>query len=240
MIEEKIISVIQPPVSERRRVLPIYVLLTGNSVSYVGNTLTLLAIPWFVLQTTGSVAQAGIVGFFSVLSRIVSSTFGGILAERLSYRRSSVIGDLLSGLAVLLIPLLYHTVGLTFWVLLVLVFLSGLFGAPASTARFAQLPNLAELADIRLERVNAFEEGVVQLSILLGAPWAGILIASIGASNLLWLDAASFIFSALVIGLFVPARMPIEKQARAEEGETAEKQSYFAVLRESLSFFFTK
>lgn len=223
--------------SGRKVVWPMYALLTGNIVSYVGNTLTLLAIPWFVLQTTGSVALAGIVGFFSVLSLIVSGVLSGVLVERLGYKYTSVVGDLLSSLTVLLIPLLYHTIGLAFWELLILVFAGGLLRAPASTARFALIPNLAELASMRLERANSFEEGVLRVSAFLGAPLAGLLIASIGSSNLLWLDAASFGFSALIIGLSVPAHMPVESKARArKKAKTAEKQGYFAALFEGLRF----
>lgn len=237
MIEGKNTQGEQGQTPGRKVVWPIYALLTGNIVSYIGNTLTLLAIPWFVLQTTHNVVLAGIVGFFSVLSMIVSGVLSGVLVERLGYKRTSVVGDLLSGLTVLLVPLLYQTIGLAFWELLVLVFLGGLLRAPAATARFTLLPNLAELAAMRLERANSFEEGVLRISAFLGAPLAGILIVSIGASNLLWLDAASFVFSALVIGLFVPAHMPVESRAQAKrKAITSEKQSYFAALREGLSF----
>ena len=216
---------------------PIYALLSGNIVSYVGNTLTLLAIPWFVLQTTGSVVLAGTVGFFSVISMIVSGTLSGVLVERFGYKRTSVVGDLLGGSTVLLIPLLYHTIGLAFWELSALVFVGGLLRAPASTARFALIPNLAELATMRLERANSLEEGVLRISSFLGAPLAGLLIANIGASNLLWLDASSFAFSALVIGLFVPAHMPIESQVQAKKkAKMVAKQSYFSALLEGLSF----
>ncbi len=236
IIEERITPEAQAQVP-RRTAWPIYALFTGNIVSYVGNTLTLLAIPWFVLQTTGSVTLTGIVGFFSILSTVVSSALSSVLVERLGYRRTSVTADMLSGLSVLLVPLLYHTVGLAFWELLILVFLGGLLRAPGTTARATLIPNLAELASMRLERANAFDNGVLRVSAFLGAPLAGILIASIGTSNLLWLDATSFAFSALVIGLFVPAQVPVEKQAKAEEAVTpVAKQSYFAALREGLSF----
>jgi hypothetical protein len=81
-----------------------------------------------------------------------------------------VVGDLLSSLTILLVPLLYHTVGLAFWELLALVFIGGLLRAPGNTARITLLPSLAELADMRLERANAFAEGVMQVSVFLGAP----------------------------------------------------------------------
>jgi MFS family permease len=235
--EENNLPEVPVAAAEQKSVWPLYALFTGNVISYIGDVLTLLAIPWFVLQTTGSVTQAGIVGFFSILSTIISGILSSVLVERLGYKRTSVIGDVLNCLTVLLIPLLYHTIGLAFGELLVLVFIGGLFRAPASTARSTLVPNLAELAGMRLERANAFDDGVSRGAIFLGGPLAGILIASIGTSNLLWLDAASFAFSALLIGFVVPAHTRIEQQVQEErEAGVAEKQGYFASLRDSLSF----
>lgn len=235
-LEEKTTPALPEP-EPAKRSLPIYALFVGNIISYIGNTLTLLAIPWFVLQTTGSVEQAGIVGFFSLISTIVSSFLSSVLVERIGYKRTSVIGDLLSGLVVALIPLAYSTVGMAFWELLVLVFLGGLLRAPANTARATLVPNLAELARMRLERANSFDEGVSRMAVLVGAPLAGLLIVSLGASNLLWFDASSFVFSALIIGFFVPAHLTIKKRKKARSGAASgEKQGYFASLAEGLSF----
>src|SRR5258706_3357434 len=97
--------------------------LIGSVISYVGDMLTMLAIPWFVLQTTRSVTQTGITAFFSTLSLILSSFLSPRLVTHLGYKRTSVLGDLLSGVTVALVPLLYHTAGLAFWQLLALVFL---------------------------------------------------------------------------------------------------------------------
>lgn len=217
---------------QQRAVWPAYALFTGNIISYVGDVLALLAIPWFVLQTTGSVVQAGITGFCSALPMVLSGFFGSVLVDRLGYKRTSVIGDILSGFTIMCVPLLYHTIGLAFWQLLVLVFIGGLLRSPAETARGAMIPDLAKLAHMRLERANALDDGVVRLARFLGAPLAGILIVVIGAGNLLWLDAASFAISALLIGLFVPEVAPLHARAQTDES----KRGYFAELGEGLRF----
>ncbi len=216
----------------QQRAWPVYALFLGNTISYAGDILTLLAIPWFVLQTTGSVVQTGITGFFSTLPMVLSAFFGSALIDRLGYKRTSVIGDVLNGLTVMLIPLLYHTIGLAFWQLLALVFLGGLLRSPADTARTAMVPDLAKLARMRLERANAWKDGVRRVANLLGAPLAGVLIAVIGTSNLLWLDAASFAFSALLIGLFVPEVAP----QRATVVDKQPVRGYFAELWEGIRF----
>lgn len=211
---------------------PIYAFFLGNVVSSVGDILTLLAIPWFVLLTTGSVVQAGITGFCSALPMVFSGFFGSALVDQLGYKRTSVIGDILSGTTIMLVPLLSYTSGLAFWQLLVLVFIGGLLRSPADTARTALVPDLAYLAGMRLEQANAWSDGMRRIAKFFGAPLAGVLIAVIGTRNLLWLDAASFAFSALMIGLFVPTIVLPSQQAK----NVLPKQGYFANLSEGLRF----
>ncbi|HVB72443.1 MAG TPA: MFS transporter [Ktedonobacteraceae bacterium] len=189
--------------------LPIYAFFAGSAISYAGDMLTALAIPWFVLLTTGSVTQTGITAFFSTLPAVFSAFFGSAIIDRLGYKRTSVIGDIASAVTVMLIPLLYHTVGLAFWQLLALVFVGGLLKSPGVTARSSLVPDLAEMASMRLERANALWDGVNRVSGLIGAPLAGFLIAIIGTSDLLWLDAISFAISAVLIGLAVPSTPPV-------------------------------
>ncbi len=65
--------------------LPALALLSANAVSITGNAMVSVAIPWFVLQTTGSAAKTGFtfaaIGLFNVLA-----TFFGGPVIRLSFR----------------------------------------------------------------------------------------------------------------------------------------------------------
>jgi hypothetical protein len=45
--------------SPDRNPTPIYALLGASTISELGNVLTFVAVPWFVLQTTGSAAKTG-------------------------------------------------------------------------------------------------------------------------------------------------------------------------------------
>jgi MFS family permease len=226
-----------------RQRAPLYALYAANFISQVGDVLTLLAIPWFVLQSTGSITQTGITAFFSTAAVAVSALFGSNLVDRVGVRRASVVSDVVSVVTVALIPLLYYTIGLPFWALLTLVFLAGLFTTPGGTARAAMVPDLTLLAQVRLERATAMTDGVVRIARFIGAPLAGVLIAVIGASNLLWLDAATFAFSALLIGTLVPGHMTATPQPEPKSAEASAKGSasesarrYLAELREGLRF----
>ncbi|MGH2516896.1 MAG: MFS transporter, partial [Ktedonobacterales bacterium] len=203
------------------RRLPLFALYTANAVSQIGDMLMFLAIPWFVLQTTGSITQTGIAAFFTFASVGLSALLGSAIVDRLGFQRASVVSDLASAGCVALIPLLYATVGLPFWALLALIFFAGVLTTPGQTARSALVPDLAQLARVRIERVTAAKDGVTRLSRFAGAPLAGILIAVIGTSNLLWIDAATFAFSALAIGVAVPVRLSMPALATAPLPDSA-------------------
>ncbi|HLA01708.1 MAG TPA: MFS transporter [Aestuariivirga sp.] len=207
--------------------LPIIVLFTANAISLTGNVLTTVAIPWFVLQTTGSPAKTGVTGFFSILPVVLAGFLGGVLVDRLGYKRTSILSDLASGITVALVPLLHFTVGLEFWQLMVLVFLGAFLDAPGSTARYALVPELAELAGMPIERAASLTQIIERSSRLIGAPLAGVLIAVIGTANVLWLDAVSFFVSAGMISVFITTR--------SKPGE-AERQNYYEDLVDGLRF----
>ncbi len=188
----------------RPRRLPLAALLGANAVSLAGSQLTLLAVPWFVLQTTGSPARTGLVGAVEACGYVVAAFLGGPLVDRWGLKRASVGADVASGAAVTLIPALHATVGIAFWQVAALAFLGTLCNTPGSTARQGLVPDLAALAGARLERVNAGYQVVRNLAQLVGPLVAGVLIAALGASSVLWLDAATFALSALLIALAVP------------------------------------
>src|SRR5215216_196701 len=216
----------------QRNSLPISSLFIANAISLVGNMLSAIAIPWFVLQTTGSATQTGITGFFTVLPVVLAGLLGGTLVDRLGYKRTSIIADIASGLTTALIPLLYFTIGLQFWQLMILVFLGALLDSPGSTARSALIPELAALAHMPIERATSLIHMIERGSRLVGAPLAGLLIALMGTENVLWLDAASFFISAVIIAVTIKIHKPVEHAEQEPSG------GYFAELREGLRFIY--
>ena len=187
---------------------PLYALYVADTISLAGNAVAQLAIPWFVLTTTGSATYTALAVFFNFLPIVIAAFLGGVLVDRLGFRTSSIVADLASSVAVAAIPLLHTTVGIELWQLLALVFVGALLDAPGATARAALLPDLAESAGMQLERASGIRSGIQQGSQLLGAPIGGILIATVGATNALWLNAASFLVSAALVAVFVSAPAP--------------------------------
>src|SRR5690242_3403630 len=104
-------TVMEPPA---RRPLAVAPFLAGNTISLLGNTLTLVALPWFVLEATGSAGRTGLVGMAFALPALLAGLLGGVVIDRIGGRRMSVIADIVSGLSVAAIPVFHHTIGLPF------------------------------------------------------------------------------------------------------------------------------
>ncbi len=107
------------------RRLPFSALIGADAISLTGNALTQIAVPWFVLTTTGSAARTGLVAFCGLLPLILAAFLGSTVVDRLGRRRMSIVADVASMACVAAIPLLYARHALAFWQLLALVFVRG-------------------------------------------------------------------------------------------------------------------
>jgi MFS family permease len=202
-------------------------LLAAFGISHAGSVMTLLAIPWFVLQITGSGLQTGVVTAAETVGLLASSILSGPVIDRIGARGISVLADVAAVVAVGTIPLADATVGLSLPLLTVLAGLAGLTRAPGDTAKRVLLPGAISLAGTTLERGSGSADAMIRIGRTLGAPLAGTMIMVIGAPGVLLLDAATFLLAALLIGLCVRVR---------EEAVLTEPGGYFGWLATGLRY----
>ncbi|WP_253208871.1 MFS transporter [Streptomyces niphimycinicus] len=207
--------------------------LAANLVSITGNCLTYMGVPWFVLQSTGSAAKAGIVAFCTLLPVVLAALVGGPVIDRIGRRRVSVASDLACGIAVAAIPLLQFVGILQFWMLCVLMAMTGLFRSPGETARGVLLPTLAERAGMPLTRAAGLYDGAARCAALTGSALGGVLIAVLGAENVLLVDAATFAVSAPLFAFGVRGLPEAQAQRRVEP---ASLRAYRRELAEGYRF----
>jgi MFS family permease len=213
----------------------LYSLFTAAGISQVGNAMTIVAGPWFVLQTTGSAAKVGLVGAAFALG-LLMPILGGPLVDRLGFRQGSVLADLLSAATVASIPALHLAGLLEYWQIVVLVFILTSVNSQGDTARLALVPSLARLAHMPFERANARDRAIIRLGSVLGPFLAGVLIAGIGAVNVLFADAGTFSISALLVAVGVPRSV----DGRERQPVEGERHRYFAELADGLRFVRSK
>ncbi|HEY7197541.1 MAG TPA: MFS transporter [Gaiellaceae bacterium] len=202
---------------------PFIALLAAEIVSTTGSQLSWLAVPWFVLVTTGSPSRMGIVLAAEFLGTAIFGIPSSRVAARLGARNTLLACDLVRAPLVALVPLLHAAGALSFPVLVAIVFCLGALFTPSYSSQRVVLPELFGEDDRLLGQANALLRGTTASTVLIGPPVAGVLIAALGASTVLWIDAATFLVSFAIVALFVPAG------SRAPEGEDA--RGVFAGLR---------
>ena len=102
----------------------------------------MIALPWFVLTTTGSATKTGLVALAELLPLVLLKVLGGPIIDRVGARRISITCDLLSVVVVGSIPLLHAAGVLTFPVFLLLVAMAGALRGPGDAAKHAMVPAL--------------------------------------------------------------------------------------------------
>lgn len=193
------------PVAGVRTRHGIWILAAAQAISSVGNGVAALAIPWFVLVTTGSPARMGVVAAVQAGAGVVAGLLGGAAIDRLGYQRTSVLSDVMSATSVLLIPLLHFGGVLEFWHIVLLTAWGAVFDVPGVSARRAMVPALSARAGMPIERANSILElGTSGAAILLGPILAGALMAAIGPARALYVDVATFVIAILLVGLAIP------------------------------------
>ncbi len=218
------------------RRVPLYGWLTAEAVSLLGTRVSMIAIPWLVLITTGSPTRTGLVAFAEITPMVLLKAFAGPLVDRVGPRRTAITSDSASFVVVGLIPVLHHTDALTFPLLLGLVAVAGALRGPGDAATTALIPALVEKADVPYERATGLSSAIERGATMIGAAIAGGLVAAIGAANAVAVDAVSFAICAVVLLLTTRRLAGVHREAPGEGEQDAATASYAAQLREGWNF----
>jgi len=179
-------------------------ILSREVVSLTGSQMTWVALPWFVLTTSGSATRMTVVLAVEAAA-VAAGGFAGGLATRLGARRTMLICDGVRAPLMAAIPLLHMADALSFPLLLLLVFGVGVFATPSFASRTSLLPDLVGEDEARLGEANALLQTANRLAALLGPPIAGVLIGVFGATEVLLIDAATFVVGFLLTATLVRA-----------------------------------
>jgi MFS family permease len=170
---------------------------TAEGVSVVGTAVTGVVLPLVVYQTTGSAAQTGALFAIRVVPYLAFGLVAGPVADRGNRRRLIIGGNLIEGTLVATIPIAHLLGVLTIAQIYVVALLAATAFVFSDAAVFGALPAL--VGPERLPAANGVLSSLASCSDIAGPVIAGLLAASIGATNAIWVDAASFFIAATVL-----------------------------------------
>jgi MFS family permease len=189
---------------EGRRRRGLIGLTASVGVSGLGTRMTYLALPWFVLTTTGSATKTGLVAFAEMAPLVAVGMLGGPFVDKLGARLVSVTTDLAAAVFLGMVPILHSVHVLSLWLLCALVACAGAARGGGNSARDVLVPGVSEQAGTALERSSGYVDGADRLSSLAGLPLAGVLVAAISPLSVLAIDAVTFAASAGLVAVLVP------------------------------------
>jgi MFS family permease len=187
-----------------------YLLLSGQLVSQIGDKFHMLAVAFLVLKTTGSPAKMGLVLFCSVFPNMLLGIISGAIVDRYNRKTIIVCADLVRGMVVLALGVLYYIGALTFPVLLlaqVLISVCTAFFDPAIPAIIPQIVRQKHLA-----KANSRSQFVSGIAMIVGPTLGGLTVAWVGYLPVFIINACSYLFSA---GFESIIRLPALKKIRS-------------------------
>src|SRR5690606_3009648 len=173
-------------------------------VSVFGSQLTFVALPWFVLSETGSATLMGIVFAAGLLPVALLGIPSGAVVQRLGARRTMDVANFARVPLLAAVPVLHGLGALPFPLLVAIALVIGAFGAPYISAQRLLLSDVFGDDTARIVQANGLLEGASRLAALIGPAVVGVLISAVGAVNVLYVNAATFLIAFVVLAVGLP------------------------------------
>jgi MFS family permease len=196
-----------PSISNQRLSLDFWKFWAGQTISNLGSSITLFALPLLVFKLTGSALDLAIASATSFLPYLLFGLIIGAWVDRLNRKRLMIVVDVARTLAIASIPLVNALGLLSVWWIYAVGFISATLTIAFDAAEFAAIPSLVRRDDSSATSGQALvaANGRIQASYsaaqVAGPLLAGLLVAFVPIAALLLLDAASFLVSALALAL---------------------------------------
>ena len=182
--------------------------LIGGTISLLGDQFYMVALPWLILQQTGSAVAMGTVMMAGSIPRALLMLMGGAVSDRISARKIMMTTATARTICVAVIGILIWFHILHMWELYALAVAFGIADAFAAPAGSAYLPSL--LKPEQLVAASSVGQSTAQLTTIAGPIPAGFVIKTLGVAWAFFLDAVSFLF---IIGALWKLPDPPKSQA---------------------------
>jgi MFS family permease len=177
-------------------------IIGGQSASMLGDNVAILALPLFIVALTGSALDLGLTSALETVPTLLFGFAVGVLLDRVAMRRTLVIAELGRAGAFLVLALAAAWGVARVWMVFAAAFLVGSLTVTFDSGLQAWLPALS--GGRALVVVNSRLQFVRTVAWTLGPPLAGFLSGTAGGFPIAFgLDAATFLISALTLGLLV-------------------------------------
>jgi len=169
----------------------------GQAISQLGDGLNRVALFWFVYKLTGKASAMAVIGILQTVPVLCVSLLAGPYLDRFNKKYAMIIIDLCRFLLMTAVPILYHFNLLNFIILCALVLFISCFSVLFGPALTSTIPFI--VSKERYREANGLIQSTGQLGMIFGPALSGLLIPILSAPNILFIDAITFLISAICI-----------------------------------------
>jgi len=187
----------------------------GATTSLFGDQFYIVALPWIVLQLTGSAVAMGTVAMCAGIPRAALMLMGGAVTDRISSRKVLMVTASARAAFVAAIGYLLWIHGLQLWHVYLLALAFGVADAFAMPSAGPLMRSLVEPA--QLPAANSVWQSSALLAGIVGPAPAGMITKSLGGAWAFFLDAISFLFVIAALWV-VPDPPPAPSAAKGKPG----------------------
>lgn len=204
-------------------------LLFATVITRFGDAIDTIAFSWLVYVMTGSRALMGTIFAVSIIPNLIILPFSGVIADILDKKIITVLGDVARALSVGILAILYFYGALEVWHIFMFVIVNSIFESFSDPSRGAMLQSL--IMPEEFVKGSSYLQTGSTLGSLVGLSMAGLLIANIGISGTIMIDALTFLIS----GIVILSMKFVDKKEKVDTEETSKIQ-FFKLVKEGVMY----
>lgn len=197
-------------------------LMVANVISRFGDSIDSIAFTWLVYQVTESAAWSAAMFAMNQLPSVLVQPFAGALVEGMNKKRVTVAADVIRGIVVAGLAILYFLGKVNPWVMVAFTLIISTVEAFCGPASMALIPRL--IAPEYYEHATSLNASVCTVVQLIGLGAAGVVIGKLGIEGAIAIDAVTFFGSAFI-------RMTLRVQEEKQQTEEISVSSYLENLK---------
>lgn len=206
-------------------------LLTANVFSSIGSGITMIAVPWLLVNRAGGDQIFGYATLFSTLLLFFASPYIGVLIDRISRKKTLLFAEYMGLTTVLVFALWGYLTGrFETWQLIAIHFGGSLYYSIYFPTKFAFIQEIFDKGQYR--SLNSVLEVQNQFATMISGGLASLVIDKVFLSHLLVVDALTYLIGAVLIFL-----VPYQPQRK---DNAAANVSFFANIKEGYHYLKTK
>lgn len=188
-------------------------LFIGQFISFLGSSITTVALSYQIYTVSGSTAYVGLLGMFQLIPLTLSGIIGGSVADTFDRKKIIIISESVLTLTSLALVATAMLESVSVWLLFSIAAVAAFAGGFHRPALDALTPRVIEKEEIPAASALSGFRGTTAM--ILGPSIAGVILASAGLFYTYLLDALSFLISITTI-VMIKRRFQLERDEQNE------------------------